>query len=54
MMRKLALYAAPMMLLIGFAARTCVYPQAPQNVPNGAWRRTVMAAQSSIKAYRDR
>jgi hypothetical protein len=56
MMRKLALYTAPLMLLMGFAAHAaCVYPQAPQNVPNGATatKDEMMAAQSSIKAYRD-
>src|SRR5262245_14216023 len=53
---KLALSAAPLMLVMGFAANAaCVYPQAPQNVPNGATatKDEMMAAQGAIKAYRD-
>ena len=53
---KFALSAAPFMLAFGFAANAaCVYPQAPQSVPNGktATKDEMMAAQAAIKAYRD-
>jgi hypothetical protein len=53
---KFALSAAPFLLALGFAANAaCVYPQAPQNVPNGktATKDEMMAAQAAIKAYRD-
>lgn len=53
---KLAALAAPLAFAIGTAAHAaCVYPQAPQNIPNGtmATKDEMLAAQSSIKAYRD-
>ena len=53
---KLAALTAPLVFAVGAAAQAaCVYPQAPQNLPNGttATKDEMLAAQSSIKAYRD-
>jgi hypothetical protein len=48
------LFAAPLLLVLGTAAHAaCVYPQAPQNFPNGttATKEDMLAAQAAIKAY---
>jgi hypothetical protein len=51
---SLALAFAPLALTLGSAAEAaCVYPQAPQSIPNGstADKATMLAAQSEVKEY---
>jgi len=53
-MRKLALLIAPFLLAASVAAHAaCVYPQAPQNFPNGATatKEEMLTAQTAVKAY---
>jgi hypothetical protein len=53
-MRNLALFTAPILLAAGAAAQAaCVYPQAPQNFPNGATatKEEMLTAQQAVKAY---
>ena len=53
-MRNLALLTAPFLLAAGAAAQAaCVYPQAPQNFPNGATatKEDMLTAQQAVKAY---
>ncbi len=53
-MRNLALLTAPFLLATSFAAHAaCVYPQAPQNFPNGATatKEEMLTAQMAVKAY---
>ena len=50
-----ALVVFPFLLALGAGAEAaCVYPQAPQNIPNGAKanKDEMLAAQAEIKAYR--
>jgi hypothetical protein len=50
----LALLIAPLALGSGMTAGAiCVYPQAPQNLPNGATadKPTMLAAQAAVKEY---
>lgn len=49
-----SLVAVPLLLVLGTAAEAaCVYPQAPQNIPNGqtATKDEMLAAQGTIKEY---
>jgi len=53
-MRNLALLIAPFLLAASVAAHAaCVYPQAPQNFPNGATatKEEMLTAQTAVKAY---
>ena len=53
-MRKLALLIAPFLLAASVAAHAaCVYPQAPQNFPNGATstKEEMLTAQTAVKTY---
>ena len=53
-MRNLALLTAPFLLAVSVAAHAaCVYPQAPQNFPNGATatKEEMLTAQTAVKAY---
>ena len=53
-MRNLALLTAPFLLAASVAAHAaCVYPQAPQNFPNGATatKEEMLTAQMAVKAY---
>jgi hypothetical protein len=53
-MRNFALLTAPLLLAAGAAAQAaCVYPQAPQNFPNGATatKEEMLTAQQGVKAY---
>src|SRR5678815_6184919 len=53
-MRNLALLTAPFLLAASVAAHAaCVYPQAPQNFPNGATatKEEMLTAQTAVKAY---
>jgi hypothetical protein len=49
-----SLVAVPLLLALGSAAEAaCVYPQAPQSIPNGqsAAKEDMLAAQATIKEY---
>ena len=51
---KFAALTAPFVFALGAAAQAaCVYPQAPQNFPNGATatKEEMLSAQTAIKAY---
>ena len=53
-MRNLALLTAPFLLAASVAAHAaCVYPQAPQNFPNGATstKEEMLTAQTAVKTY---
>ena len=53
-MRNLALLTAPFLLAASVAVHAaCVYPQAPQNFPNGktATKEEMLTAQTAVKAY---
>lgn len=53
-MRNLALLTAPFLLATSVAANAaCVYPQAPQNFPNGATstKEEMLTAQTAVKTY---
>ena len=53
-MRNLALLTAPFLLAVSVAAHAaCVYPQAPQNFPNGATstKEEMLTAQTAVKTY---
>jgi len=54
MMRTAPLLALPLMLLCGVVAHAdCVYPQAPEALPNGstATKEDMLAAQGLVKEY---
>lgn len=54
MKRSASLLALPLMLALGAGAHAaCVYPQAPQALPNGskATKEEMLAAQSQVKEY---
>jgi hypothetical protein len=55
MLTALALAVAPALLALSAAAEaaTCVYPQAPQSLPNGAaaTKEEMLAAQAVVKEY---
>ena len=54
MKRSSALLALPLLLIVATGARAdCVYPQAPQSLPNGskATKDEMMAAQAQVKEY---
>jgi hypothetical protein len=53
MLRNLALLTAPWLLAAGAAHAACVYPQAPQNFPNGAsaTKEEMLTAQTAVKTY---
>jgi hypothetical protein len=50
---KFALFAAPLVFALGSAHAACVYPQAPQNFPDGkkATKEEMLTAQTGVKAY---
>ena len=53
-MRNLALLTAPFLLVAGAVSQAaCVYPQAPQNFPNGATatKEEMLTAQTAVKTY---
>lgn len=54
MKRSASLLALPLMLALGAGAHAaCVYPQAPQSLPNGskATKEEMLAAQTQVKEY---
>ena len=54
MKRSLSLLALPLLLALGAGAHAaCVYPQAPQTLPNGgkATKEEMLAAQAQVKEY---
>ena len=54
MKRSASLLALPLMLALGAGAHAaCVYPQAPQALPNGskATKEEMLAAQTQVKEY---
>jgi len=54
MKRSASLLALPLLLVLGAGARAaCVYPQAPQALPNGskATKDEMLAAQAQVKEY---
>jgi hypothetical protein len=54
MKRSASLLALPLMLALGAGAHAaCVYPQAPQSLPNGnsATKEEMLAAQAQVKEY---
>jgi hypothetical protein len=54
MKRSLSLLALPLLLALGAGAHAaCVYPQAPQSLPNGgkATKEEMLAAQAQVKEY---
>jgi hypothetical protein len=54
MKRSASLLALPLLLAFGAGAHAaCVYPQAPQTLPNGgkATKEEMLAAQSQVKEY---
>jgi len=54
MKRSLSLLALPLLLALGAGAHAaCVYPQAPQALPNGskATKEEMLAAQGQVKEY---
>ena len=53
MTRTSALLALPLVLALGAAQADCVYPQAPQSLPNGATatKDEMLAAQTVVKDY---
>jgi opacity protein-like surface antigen len=52
-MKRPVLLALPFVLAVSSAAADCVYPQAPQSLPNGAQasKDQMLAAQTEIKDY---
>jgi hypothetical protein len=54
MKRILSLFALPLLLAVGAGAQAdCVYPQAPQNLPNGSksTKDEMLTAQGQVKQY---
>jgi hypothetical protein len=53
MNRSSALFALTLLVAAGAARADCVYPQAPQSLPNGAQatKEQMLAAQAEVKAY---
>lgn len=54
MMRHTSLLALPLLLALGATAQAdCVYPQAPQSLPNGgkATKDEMLVAQGAVKQY---
>jgi hypothetical protein len=54
MIRSTSLLAVPLLLALGASASAaCVYPQAPQSLPNGgkATKEEMLAAQAQVKEY---
>lgn len=54
MKRSTSLLVLPLLLAFGASAQAaCVYPQAPQNLPNGgkAAKEEMLAAQAQVKEY---